>query len=344
MTKYPPPYPRKDFSFDDPIPSRENETKHIPSQGCIDVDGPVFAVINGKALGQKQLRQLRHYVGTKKRVRLGSKTLVDVRPHTKGDPRVNQNIARSSAQNTLRPDSMPAIANECVRDLFAIILKEQKDKRQTAKLPMVAEPFPNASGNLEERWQACKQYLDILNDLKKAEIEGKVNAVIRTLQESAAARKVLVDVMTVEDNIRYQRQKDTESDQRRVEQSYEDEHRKRLGKKYEPKHRKRYLGEIVDLQNLPPVTEDFVGAAGTLLGIGASSLAHAYGIDMSPLQSVYRAFRRKRAKPRMTTPKQPKPQPPLPHEREYQEFVRRNAERRKQREVRAAQGTMTNGA
>jgi hypothetical protein len=200
---------------------------------------------------------------------------------------------------------MPAVATECVRDLFAIVLKEQKAKRKSAKLPMVTESFPNANGTRQERMEACKQSLDILNDLKKEEIEGRVNAVIRTLGEAAAARSFLRDVMTVGDYLRYQREKDTELDQL-LEQMYENKNRKRLG-------------EIIDLSNLPKVQrEDFASGAETLLGRGADIIAHAYGLGgaYSTLKRTVRAFRNRRSHhdvsslvrmAAITKPKEPKP-------------------------------------
>jgi hypothetical protein len=342
VTKYPPPYPRKDFSFDDKVPERPDTTKHYPDV-TISVDNPNFAYRGRQLKGQRQLALIRAYFDQKKKVRLGGSTLVNTKPATDDREKgaFQQNKDRSPAQKTLHPDSQPVLY-ECMKDLFEIVLQQQTARRQSARLPMVSESFPDRNATVDQRLEAARQYRAIINDMAKEQIDSRANAVVRAIKDQAAARALLRDVMTVQDSIRYQRQRNTESDHRRMEQSYEDRHRKRLGAKYEPKHRKRYLGEIVDLQNLPPVfREDFAGAAGSLLGIAGSSVAHAYGLNLSPLQSVYRAFRRKRTKARMTTPKQPKPQPPLPHEREYQEFVRRNAERRRQRELRAAQGTMT---
>lgn len=304
-------YPRKDWSFDDPIPPRESQIDYVYTQGKVAVDNPVF----GRVPGRRELRQIRAYLSRKNRVRLGGKTDTDVTPSTKGEPLLQQNKDRSPAQATL--------AHECIRDLLAIVLKEQQARRQTAKLPMVQESFPNATGNLDDRWETCKQCLTILNEMRKDQLDTKVNVVVAAVREAAMARAFLRDVVSVQDYLHGKREKDLA-----------------LEHKYQNKNAKP-LSAIVDLNNLSPVREDILGGATTLLGIGASAIAHAYGLDMSPLQSVYRAFRRKRTKARMTVPKAPKPEAPLPHQQEYDELVRRSAERRKARERRAAAGTIS---
>jgi hypothetical protein len=115
-----------------------------------------------------------------------------------------------------------------------------------------------------------------------------------------------------------------------------------MGLKYEPKPRKRYLGEIVDLNNLPKLQrEDFLGAAGTLLGLGADTVAHAYGLGgaYSTLKRTVRAFRNKRPHhdisslvrmSAITKPKEPKPKQ-YPHQAEWDEFLARNAARKARR-------------
>jgi hypothetical protein len=77
-----------------------------------------------------------------------------------------------------------------------------------------------------QRLEAARQYRDIVNDMAKEQIDSRANAVVRAVKDQAAARAFLRNVMT-QDHIRYQRQKDAELDQRRVEQGHEDIHCKR---------------------------------------------------------------------------------------------------------------------
>src|SRR5262249_1213363 len=153
------------------------------------------------------------------------------------------------------------------------------------------------------RLNSCREMLRLLDGVDRDAIVSRANTIVRTLKEAATARQFVTHILTVDEVLRRQREKTVA-----------------LEHKYNNKNAKR-LGEIIDLSNLPPVHEDFVGAAGTLLGIAGSSLAHAYGINPSPLRSIYRSFRKKRARPRMTTPKQPHA-PVYAHPQQWDEFLR----------------------
>jgi hypothetical protein len=327
VTKYPPPYPRKDFSFDDPIPPREDQTDYVYTQGTISVDDPTFASrLRRRELGQKRLYQMKKYFNDRKRIKLGGASPVDVTPSTddkedSGEYSKGRGTTKAAKSLAQYPQNLPE--TECIRDLCARLLEEQKARRQTARHPVMTEAFPNRSAPLDDRWTACKHMLAILNDARHDQLESKIAGVVRAVRERSISEAILREVMNVGEMIRHKRIKEG-----------------RAYQKYNPRPRKR-LSQIVDLANLPPIGEDIFGGATRLLGIGASAVASAYGLDMRPLQSVYRAFRRKRTKARMTVPKAPKPEAPLPHQQEYDELVRRSAERRKAREKRAAAGTMS---
>jgi hypothetical protein len=319
MTKYPPPYPRKDWSYDDPIPPRESQVvDYVYTQGKVAVDDPVFAVINGKAFGQKQLRQIRAYLNSKKRVRLGNKTDTDVTPSTKGETLLQQNKDRSPAQATLHPSSM--VAAECVCDLFAIVLKEQQARRQSARLPMVRESFPNPKATLDQRWDSCKQNLAILNDMHRDQLDSRVAGVVRALRERSFSESIVREVMNVGEMLRHKRIKEG-----------------RAYQKYNPRPRKR-LSELVDMANLPAVHEDVLSGMGAMLGMAGSAVASAYGLHLEPLAKVYHILRRKRRRDfaRMLPRQHQTKVSPFPHQAQFDAFVQRNLARKARSTTRQA--------
>jgi hypothetical protein len=324
MTNYPPPYPRDDWSFDDAVPKRPDTTKHYPDV-TISVDEPVFRYLGKSKNGQKQLALIRRYFDGKKKIRLGGVTVVSTTPTTNDREKgaFQQNRDRTDSQKTLHPGSMPVL-NECMKDLFEIVLQQQQKKRQSARLPMVAESFPDRSGTVDQRLQAAKQHLDILNEKKRDENESKAATIIEAIKEQATAQALLRDVLTVGEYLRARRFKDVELEQ-----------------KYNNKTAKR-LGQIIDLNNLPPVRENFVGGAETLLGLGADTVAQAYGLGSaySTLKRTVRAFRNRRSHHDVSSlvrmapiTKPEKPKPSYAHQKEFDAFVARNERRKAQRAV-----------
>src|SRR5262249_48326565 len=139
----PPPYPRDDWSFDDKIPPRENETEYVPSQGKIATDNPTFTTTGKSKGGQDQLKLVGKLPRNKKKVKLGAGTEVDTTPATKGEPLANQNRDRSDSQRTLHAGAMPYIHE--MKKAVEVLLRRQKKQRKYARLPVnmtVSGEFP----------------------------------------------------------------------------------------------------------------------------------------------------------------------------------------------------------
>jgi hypothetical protein len=195
--------PRKYFSFHEPVICKGDT--EITANTIVSVNDPAIRADANECL------TLLHHIIKHKRNKLrdtrlnqqrvnGEATPIDLTPTTKDGPDLETNVqnkaasrSKSLAQRQLKPGSRlpPLDGAKFMEDMLVTLLRKQKKKRKTVKLPIDMSgknaEFPQQplSENIKERMGNCRRYLNILNEMERNNIGNKVRIIKQSFKEVA---------------------------------------------------------------------------------------------------------------------------------------------------------------